>query len=343
MSMFLAIEIGGTKLQLGVGSGDGGPLVALKRSDVEPQHAAAEILRQIESLAGPLIGQHDISAVGIGFGGPVDAETGRTILSHQVDGWNDFPLVDWCRKSLGRPAVLGNDTDLAGLGEARFGAGREHRVVFYSNVGSGIGGALVVDGQLYRGGGGVASELGHLRPGLQSDRPDQTVESIASGWGIAASAATHLTDPISHPLGPLMDAGRTRRPEAVRQRLIEREEADEEFAADLLERCDGQVDRLSAKMVAQAALDGNRLAREVFLHACQAYGWAVAQMITLLAPNVVVVGGGVSLVGEELWFAPLREHVDRYVFPPLRGTFQIVPSALGQEVVLHGALALAAD
>ena len=340
--MFLGIEIGGTKLQLGVGCGDGGPLVALQRADVEPQYGAETILRQIERIGRPLIEQHRVSAIGIGFGGPVDADAGRTITSHQVDGWRDFPLADWCRRTLGTPAVLSNDSDLAGLGEARFGAGRGHRVVFYSNVGSGIGGALVVDGQLYRGGGGVASEIGHLRPGLQSDRPGQTVESIASGWAMAAAARARLSDPTSLPLGPLTDSDRPGKPEAVRQRLIEREEADEQFAGDLLERCDGEIDRLTAAMVAQAAAEGNRLAREVFDRACQAYGWALAQMITLLAPDVVVIGGGVSLAGEELFFVPLRGQVDRYVFPPLRGSFQIVPAKLGEEVVLHGALAIAA-
>lgn len=342
--MFLGIEIGGTKLQVGVGSGRGGPLVMRQRVGVELHEGAEGICRQVQRIAGPLIEQHGIEAVGIGFGGPVDADAGRTILSHQVDGWEDFPLADWCRRTLGRPAVLGNDSDLAGLGEARFGAGKGHRVVFYSNVGSGIGGALVIDGQLYRGGsGGVASEIGHLRPGLLADRPDQTLESIASGWGIAAETQARLGEPISHLLGPLTQGGAPSHPEAVRQRLIEREEADEEFAADLLQRCEGQVDRLTAKTVAQAATDGNRLAQEVFGHACQAYGWALAQMITLLAPNVVVIGGGVSLAGETLFLGPVRKEVDRYVFPPLQGSFQIVPAELGEEVVLHGALAIAAE
>jgi len=340
--MFLGIEIGGTKLQLGVGPGDGRPLVALQRADVEPEQGAEGILQQLERIGAELIEQHGVERIGIGFGGPVDADAGRTVTSHQVEGWDDFPLADWCRRTLGRPAVMGNDSDLAGLGEARFGAGRAHRVVFYSNVGSGIGGALVVDGQLYRGGSGVASEIGHLRPGLQSDRADQTVESLASGWAIAAAARARLSDPASLPLGRLTENDRPGEPEEVRQRLIEREEADERFAGDLLERCHGEVDRLSAAMVAQAAAEGNGLAREVFQRASQAYGWALAQMITLLAPEVVVIGGGVSLVGEALWFGPLRAQVDRYVFPPLRGRYQIVPAELGEEVVLHGALAIAA-
>ncbi|NQU22257.1 MAG: ROK family protein [Candidatus Nealsonbacteria bacterium] len=340
--MLLAIEIGGTKLQLGVGSGEGGPLAAIERVDVAPERGADGVLRQIEQTAPALIQRHTVTAVGIGFGGPVDADAGRTVLSHQVEGWEDFPLADWCRKTLALPVVIGNDSDSAGLGEARFGAGKGHRVVFYTNVGSGIGGALVVDGQLYRGAGGIAAELGHLRPGPLAERPDQTVESVASGWGIAAAARARLADPTSLLFGPLANGERSPQPEAVRQRLIDREEADEEFAADLLHRCNGRAETLSAAMVAAAAAEGNRLALEVFDHACQTYGWAIAQMITLSAPDVVVIGGGVSLADETLLLAPLREYVDRYVFPPLKGSFQIVPSALGEEVVLHGALALAA-
>jgi len=114
-------------------------------------------------------------------------------------------------------------------------------------------------------------------------------------------------------------------------------------AQSLLLRCGGQVQRLTTKIIADAALDGNVLARQAFERACRAYGWAIAQMATLLAPGVVVVGGGVSLAGEELWFKPLRHFVRQYLFPPLAGTFEIVPARLGEEVVLHGALALAAS
>jgi glucokinase len=341
--MLLGIEIGGTKLQLGVGPGTGPPLVELERRDVQPERGAKPIRRQIVELARPLIERHGITGIGIGFGGPVDAGTGRTITSHQVKGWKGFPLRDWCCETFGLPTVVANDSDSAGLAEARLGAGQGHRVVFYTNVGSGIGGALVIDGQLYRGSSGVASELGHLRPGLQSDRPDQTLESIASGFGITAAVQARLTGQVSHRMESLRGGARPTEPEDVRRRLIEREEADEKDAADLLERCDGKVDRLTTREIAEAALAGNRLAREVFNHACQAFGWAVAQMVTLIAPNVVVVGGGVSLVGDELLFVPLRNHVRRYVFPPLDGTFDIVPAELGEEVVVHGALALAAD
>jgi glucokinase len=335
--MILGIEIGGTKLQLGVGHGDGTPLVELVRLDVEPQRGAAGIRHLIGENGRRLIRQHKITAVGIGFGGPVDSRSGRTIVSHQVDGWKDYPLAVWCQETLGLPATLENDSDSAGVAEARFGGGKGRRVVFYSNVGSGIGGALVIAGELYRGAAGVASEIGHLRPGLQSDRPDQTLESLASGWAITAAVCAQLTDPVSRSLEPLLGE----RPEEVRPRLAARQAEEKADAADLLVRCDNRIEHLDTRIIAQAAVEGNRIARMAFDHACQAYGWGLAQMTTLLAPDVIVVGGGVSLVGDDLWFAPLRHHVRRYVFPPLQEKLEIVPAALGEQVVVHGVLALA--
>ena len=182
--MYLAIEIGGTKLQLAVGDAAGSPLEVVERRDVDPAQGAEGIRNQIAQVGPELIRDYDVAAVGIGFGGPVDAQQGRIIKSFQIDGWDGFVITDWAEQVMQRPAVLGNDSDLAGLGEARYGAGRGHRIVFYSNVGSGIGGALVTDGQLYTGGVGGAAEIGHLRPGIASDSDQQTVESISSGWGM---------------------------------------------------------------------------------------------------------------------------------------------------------------
>jgi glucokinase len=304
--MFLGIEIGGTKLQLGVGSAEAGTLAALQRADVRPSNGAEGIRRQIAEIARPLIRQHGVRAIGIGFGGPVDMAAGRVIKSHHVAGWDGYPLADWCRQTLGLPTGLANDSDMAGLGEARFGGGRGQRVVFYTNVGSGIGGALIVGGRVYVGGRGIASELGHLRPGTQSVNPDQIVELAASGWAIAATAR-----------------------------------ADRQLAAELQRQHGCAIEQITAKHVAEAASAGSEAALDIFRRTTQIYGWAIAQMITLLAPEVVVIGGGVPLAGEQLFFAPLRAEIDRYVFPPLRGTFEIKPAELGEETVVHGAWALA--
>src|SRR5262245_44021694 len=118
--MFLGIEIGGTKLQLGVGAGQGSTLVALERLTVDAEAGAEAILEQIREAAPPLIARHGVTAVGFGFGGPVDMAEGRAIKSHQVAGWDDFPLARWCLQALSLPAYVGNDCDVAALAEARF-------------------------------------------------------------------------------------------------------------------------------------------------------------------------------------------------------------------------------
>ena len=318
--MYLAIEIGGTKLQLAVGSGQDSSMVCLERALVNPDLAADGIRRQITELGRSLMEQHDIGAIGIGFGGPIDASKGVVIKSYQINGWDGFPIVQWCEDSLGRPTCLGNDSDLAGLGEALFGAGRGHRLVLYSNVGSGIGGSMVIDGHLFTGGSGGAAEIGHLRPGLAAETPEQTVESLASGWGMAAVARKWMAE-----------------------RAATSDRSVETGVADLLQRCGGDPHRLDGKILAAALADGNRLAQRVFGQGIQAYGWALAQAITLWGPHVVVVGGGAPRIGEQLYLSPLRAEIERYVMRPRVGTYEVVPAALGEEVVLHGALAIAAS
>src|SRR6186713_3027655 len=186
--MFLGIEIGGTKLQLGVGAGDGGELAALARHDIDIANGAAGILEQIERSATALIQKHPVERIGFGFGGPIDSSAGMVTKSHQVAGWEGFPLARWCRESLGKPAVLGNDCDVAALAEARFGAGRGAGSVLYVTVGTGIGGGLVLGGNLHGSGRPAVAEIGHLRPGLNADDAEMTVESLAAGPAIAAAA-----------------------------------------------------------------------------------------------------------------------------------------------------------
>jgi glucokinase len=312
--MFLGIEIGGTKLQLGVGAGDG-KIVDLVRREVEATKGAAGILDQIATTAADLAQRHRLERIGIGFGGPIDAEIGLTTKSHQISGWERFPLVRWCQEHIGKPVTLANDCDAAAVGESRFGAGISAGSVFYVTVGTGIGGGLVIGGRLHGTGRPAASEIGHLRPGLTADRQEITVESLASGPAIAAAAYARLANKIN---------------------------GDEKYAADLTIRCGNNPERLTAQVVASAAAEGNEIARKVLGQACQALGWAIAQVITLVAPEVVVIGGGVSLIGEPLFFVPLRAEVSHYVFPPLADSYKIVPATLGELAVVHGAIALAA-
>ena len=104
--MFLGIEIGGTKLQLGVGDGESATFRAFRRADIDAQRGAAGILEQIRQLGGELVQSHAITRVGFGFGGPVDTSQGRVIKSHQIRGWENFHLGSWCHEHLGVPAIV---------------------------------------------------------------------------------------------------------------------------------------------------------------------------------------------------------------------------------------------
>ena len=294
--MFLGIEIGGSKLQLAVGPADG-QLRGTWRGGVDLADGAAGIRRQIlaavpELLRDAGVERSKLQAVGVGFGGPTDDATHAVITSHQVAGWDGFPLAAWLTEHLGLPAFVCNDADVAGLGEALHGAGRGKSPVLYVTVGSGIGGGLIVDGAIYRGVGRGAAEIGHLIV------PGGTVEEMASGFGIETS------------LRGLASRGKT-------------------------------LPFVTARQVGDAANAGDQDAAFLVNRAVQSLAVALTHVVTLLCPKVIVIGGGVSLIGKEHFFAPLREAVARRTFKPFAGLTDIVPAELGEEVVLHGALALA--
>jgi glucokinase len=320
--MYLGIEIGGTKLQLGVGPGDG-TLAGLWRGGVDVAAGPEGIRRQITAAVPELLARSglepsQIRGVGIGFGGPVDDATHTIIKSHQIDGWDNFPLADWITEMLGWPAALGNDADVAGLAEALFGAGKGLSPIFYITIGSGIGGGLIINGEIYRGCGRGAAEIGHLRLSVYFVKdlesiyasPPETLEQLASGWGIAAMAtnAIHRDKPIRSLL--YSKARETKKP-------------------------------LTTNDVVAAARQGDAFAESILRQSTGYLADAICHVIALLSPRRIVIGGGVSLMGEELLFKPLRQVVAERVFKPFAGCYDIVPAALGEEVVVHGALALA--
>jgi glucokinase len=313
---FLGIEIGGTKLQLGIGPGDG-TLRALWRDNVDVAAGADGIRAQITAAVPELLRKahlslSDLAGIGIGFGGPVDDATQTVIRSHQIQGWDNFPLADWVSDAVGLPAALGNDADCAGLAEALFGAGKGLSPIFYITIGSGIGGGLIINGEIYRGSGRGAAEIGHLGVmglGVEND-PKHPLERYASGWGIANSATVFA----------LQGGGSN---------------------SLLLQMVDGEPLSITTKHIAEAAGQGDGFAQSIITSAIFHLAEALCQMIVLLSPRRIVIGGGVSLMGEQLLFEPLRRLVAERVFEPFRDCYDIVPAALGEEVVVHGALALA--
>jgi glucokinase len=297
--MFLGIEIGGTKLQLGVGRGDG-VLVKLWRGSVQPECGGEGIRQQILHAVPQLLGDSglslaDIQRVGVGFGGPTDDATQTVVKSHHIHGWDGFPLAAWLTDLLGKPCVLSNDADVAGLAEALHGAGRGYDPLFYITVGTGIGGGLIVNGQMYRGVGRGAAEIGHVRPSVQLDPPGGILEEYASGTGLGVRGSRAL--------------GRT----------------------------------VTGAEVSALAKRGDPVCRRILAEACEALAENICTVIKLLCPRRVIIGGGVSLIGDELFFDPIRRAVAERGMTALAGRTDIVPAGLGEEVVVHGALALASS
>ncbi len=319
--LLLGIEIGGTKLQVGVGRGDG-EILALERRTVRPRAGAEGIRNQLLEAFAALSRRGEsrrevIEAVGIGFGGPIDSARGLVITSNQIAGWDGFPIAAWVRDVLGIPLVaLQNDADTAALGEARFGAGRGLSPVLYVTIGSGIGGGLVVDGRIYAGSGVGAMEIGHLRVrgSLKGSQEPTDLELLASGWSIGRHGAlvAEAQRRGTVPAGPLLE-------------LV------------------GESTEVSAVHVAEAARRGDPHARSILDQATNALAEALSHAVNLLAPRRIILGGGVSLIGESDWFEPIRRTLASWVYSPLRETFDIVPAALGEEVVVQGAIALAFD
>jgi len=313
--MFLGVEIGGTKLQLGLGRSDG-HLLALWRGPVDAAAGGAGIRRQIEAAIPELLAQADVDrsalrGVGVGFGGPTDDATRSVIKSHHVAGWDGFPLAEWMTGLVGLPAAVGNDADVAGLAEALHGAGRGLSPVFYITVGTGIGGGLILDGQIYRGAGKGAAEIGHLvvsYRGANDAACTGILEQAAAGWGIAARAREYLYSDHRGATSSL--------------RLLPQAE-------------------ITTRQVTTATRAGDEYAAWILDVAIEALAQAIRQTITLLCPRRIVIGGGVSLAGDALFFEPLRRRVAAGAFAAFAGLTDIVPAALGEEVVVHGALALA--
>lgn len=325
--MYLGIEIGGTKLQLGVGAGDG-VLGGLWRGAVDVAAGPEGIRRQIvaavpELLAKAGLERSALRGIGIGFGGPVDDATHTVIKSHQIEGWDNFPLADWIAEVVGLPAVLGNDADVAGLAEALHGAGKGLSPIFYITIGSGIGGGFIINGEIYRGCGRGAAEIGHLQfrtfwigmpkrhsNALEELQHPETLEQLASGWGIAQSA----------------------------KHCVIREQPVRSILYSMLQK---KHRPLTAKDVSKAASQGDAFAESILNTSIGYLADAICHVIALLCPRRIVIGGGVSLMGEKLLFEPLRRMVAERVFKPFAGLTDIVAATLGEEVVVHGAIALA--
>jgi len=284
-------------------------------------------------LARGLLAQNPgrLAAIGVSFGGPVDATRGLVRLSHHVPGWEDTPLAARLQSELGAPVAVDNDANVAALGEWTFGAGQGCASLLYVTVSTGIGGGWVLGGRIWSGADGMAGEIGHIvvRPGGIPCVCEKRgcLEAEACGWGIAAKARARLTDDRR----PATDEGR-------RTKDDRRPTTDE--GARLLELAGGRADAVTAQMVAQAAGEGDGLAQALLDDAAEALGIGLGGAINLMNPERIVLGGGVTKSGER-WWRIVRDTARHHALPQMR--VEIAPAALGDDAPLWGAAALAQE
>ncbi len=297
----LGIEIGGSKLQLCLGDG-AGAITARYRHTVAREEGGAGIRRQIEAALSEIRAQTRLAAVGVGYGGPVDWKTGRIHCSHHIKGWDDFPLGAWLAELTQTTVAVDNDANVAALGEALHGAARGFNPSFYVTLGSGVGGGLIVDGRIYHGAAPGECEIGHVR----LDKIGRIVEASCAGWSVDAKVrAAIAADPkgflARH--SPPMPGGEAR----------------------LLSPALAANDPVAAKILEETADD---------------LALALSHVSQLLHPQVVVLGGGLSLLGEPLRAAVARA-LPNYVMQAHAPGPQIALAALREDAVPIGALALA--
>jgi len=300
-SVFVGIEIGGTKIQVVTGGRDAS-IIGQQRFSADLARGAEGIRGQIAAALAGIAAQQQITAIGVGFGGPVNRATGRTCCSHQIAGWDDYPLRDWLREQAGgAPVSIENDGNTAALGEALAGAGQGQSPVFYVTLGSGIGGGLVIDGSIFHGHSMTEAEIGHVRLNPAGD----TLESRCSGWAVDRRLCEYAAANPDSPLARRLDGG------------------------------GGE-----ARHLAKAMADGDPGAKAIFDETCAGLALGLSHVVHLVNPSAIILGGGLSLIGEPLR-SGVEAALGRAIMDVLKPGPSVRLAKLVEDAVPVGALLLA--
>jgi glucokinase len=307
----LGIDVGGTSTGVGIVTALG----KLEESVTIPTEAGSgprDVVRRIGSAAKDLMKRHDgkVALAGAGAPGPLDIRTGVVIEMPNL-GWKDVPLRVMLEEELGLVTHLDNDANSAAFGEYWVGAGMGARLLVCFTLGTGVGGGIVVDGEVLRGVSGAAAEFGHMLVETGGRRckcgKHGCLEAYASATAIAARA---------------------------RERLEAKE------SSVLRDLAGGDSSLVTSKLVSEAALAGDGLAREIIEETARYLAVGVSNVMNLLNPDVVVIGGGVIGAGD-LLLDPLREFVRELTFEVHFRDARIVAAALGSEAGIVGAAGIA--
>lgn len=312
----LAIDLGGTNFRVALMDRAGTVL----RKDRQPTRIEegpdAIIARLIESARG-ILRDSSPGAIGVAAPGPLDPFKGVILMAPNMPGWINVPLRDRLVAALDLPCVIDNDANLAGLGEQRYGAGSHAgadggraRNLVYFTVSTGIGGGAICDDRLIRGARGFATEFGYFILDMNAPAEHTGVPGNLEGMCAGPAIARY-----------------------AQQRLLTGR------ASRILDLAGGIVSQVTARHVSDAAQTGDALALEIVRRTGRILGYGVINAIHAFDPEIVVLGGSVTLMGE-LLFEPLRATVRQFALEPYR-TIPIVRVALGDDAGLAGAAALA--
>jgi glucokinase len=310
--MYLSVDIGGTRLRAAL-IGEDGTIHSRRRINTRASEGAEAVLSDLKSMCDSIFRDnlHAVVAIGISFGGPVDYPNQTILRSQHVSGWDKLGLSKMLADRFGVPAVMDNDGNVAALGEKVYGAGIAVSSLVYLTVSTGVGGGIILDGQVVRGRSNLAGEIGHIivEPDGRacSCGKHGCVEAYASGDSLAAIAKERVTADVQAGAAILREAG------------------------------EGHIDSAA---VFRAARGGDSLASSLVSVSVGALARGIASVVTIIDTELVVIGGGVSFEGAFL-FEPLRRQVSEQAMFGEAYPVPIVPAELDDDVGLLGAAALA--
>ena len=312
--VYLTVDLGGTRIRAARCRADG-TIEARTERMTKAALGADIVIERIEQTLRKVWPETDadtVKAISVVAPGPVDPWTGVIFIAPNLPGFVDIPLRDRLANIFHVPVYIGNDANLAGLAEWRFGAARGHHHMIFLTISTGIGGGVIVDDKLLLGSHGLGAELGHVTADMNGEHclcgNVGCIEWMSSGTGIARQAVRRLR------------AGES----SLMTELVQ-----------------GNIDAINVEIVEQAAKAGDALALDVFQRAFQALGLNITSLLHIFNPSIIVIGGGVSNMGDRL-FKPLQASIAEHVMNP-RYLCPIVPAQLRGDMGLLGALALALD
>lgn len=313
MKWVIGIDIGGTTLGLGAVAQDGSTVRYHQSRPTRPERGPEAVVADLVARSGEIIAQlkqgdptAEILGIGIGAPGPLDTRTGVVSVAPNL-GWTDLPLGEMLQTGSGLPVALDNDANCAVLGEYWLGAARGSQHAVGITIGTGIGGGVIIDGQLYHGASDVAGEIGHTTV---------DIDGRLCGCGNYGCLEAYASGP------------------AIARRAVEQAQAGVPTLLNQLSN--GDLTRVTAQTVYEAAAQHDPLALDVVRSTALYLGAGLASLVNVLNPEVIVILGGVTLAGER-FFDPMRFEIARRAFKPAVKHCRILPGQLGQFAGIYGA------